>query len=65
MTGFTNRWTPLFVSTALAWGVWLVAAVNGHGWELLWLPGVVAGAAWPRGDALRKSRIWRNRCSIR
>lgn len=43
-----SRWTRLVVSTALAGGVWLLAALNGHGWELLWLPGVVAGAAWPR-----------------
>jgi hypothetical protein len=47
MTG--NRWTPLVVSSVLAWGVWVLAALNGHGWELLWLPGVMAGAAWPRG----------------
>lgn len=56
MTRFTNRWTPPLVSTALALGVWLLAALNGHGWELLWLPGVVAGAAWPRGDARGKGR---------
>jgi hypothetical protein len=48
MTAPGRAWLPLVIGSALALAVSALAARAGHGWELLWLPGVVAGAAWPR-----------------
>lgn len=42
-----HRWLRFAVSTGAAIAVWAVAAVNGYAWQMLWLPGVIAGAAWP------------------
>jgi hypothetical protein len=28
-------------------GIYALAAVNGYAWEMLWLPAVAAGVAWP------------------
>ena len=37
--------------TALAFvlgvGIYALAVVNGYAWEMLWLPAVTVGAAWP------------------
>ena len=33
-----------------------IAAAQGHGWELLWLPAVITGAAWPGGLRLGACR---------
>jgi hypothetical protein len=32
---------------ALGVGIYALAAVNGYAWEMLWLPAVMVGAAWP------------------
>jgi hypothetical protein len=42
------KWLPVVVAAALSGAVWLLAATHGHAVELLWLPGVVIAAAWPR-----------------
>jgi hypothetical protein len=33
---------------ALATAVWAIGASHGYGLELIWLPAVAVGAAWPR-----------------
>jgi hypothetical protein len=43
-----NRWLPLAVSTSATLALWALAAAHGYGWQMLWLPAAVAGAAWPR-----------------
>jgi hypothetical protein len=43
-----NRWLPLAVSTSVTLALWALAAAHGYGWQMLWLPAAVAGAAWPR-----------------
>ena len=43
-----NRWLPLAFTTGAALALWALAAANGYAWQLIWLPAVVAGAAWPR-----------------
>jgi hypothetical protein len=43
-----KRWLPLALTTGAAAAVWALAASRGYGWQMLWLPAVVAGAAWPR-----------------
>ena len=45
---FGNRWLPLAFTTGAALALWAFAAADGHAWELIWLPAVVAGVAWPR-----------------
>jgi hypothetical protein len=51
---------PLLIAAALSLGIWAIAAAQGYGWELLWLPAVVTGAAWPGrsrlGDCRRRLR---------
>jgi len=48
---FRNRWAPFALVTGAALGIWALAAVRGYAWQMLWLPAVVAGAAWPRQSA--------------
>ena len=60
-----NRWLP-FACTCAALALWALAAANGYAWEMLWLPAVVAGAAWShytptREHCLRRLRQQRNR----
>jgi len=43
-----KRWLPHAVATSAALAVWAVAAAHGDGWQTIWLPAAVAGAAWPR-----------------
>jgi hypothetical protein len=45
----------LVVGTSAALALWALAAVHGYAWEMIWLPAVVAGAAWPRdsGNTMR------------
>jgi hypothetical protein len=43
-----NRWLPLALTTSAALGIWAIAAAHGCAWQMIWLPAVVAGAAWPR-----------------
>jgi hypothetical protein len=42
-----KRWLPLGLTTTAALALWAVAAAHGYGWEMVWLPAAVAGAAWP------------------
>ena len=42
-----HTWLPFALVTTLAVAIWVVAATQGHAWEMIWLPAVVAGAAWP------------------
>jgi hypothetical protein len=43
-----RRWRWTLVALASGGAVFGLAAANGHAWEMLWLPGVTVGAAWPR-----------------
>ena len=43
----SSRWTVAVIADALAAAVWGLAASKGHGWEMIWLPAVAMGAAWP------------------
>ena len=43
-----NRWLPLALTTSAALGIWVLAVAHGFGWQMIWLPAAVAGAAWPR-----------------
>jgi len=61
----TNRWLPI-ASSCAALAVWALAAAHGYAWQMLWLPGAVAGAAWPRHhtrtlECLRQARRGRDR----
>ena len=41
---------------ALGVGIYALAAANGYAWDVLWLPAVMVGAAWPyRPDGRLKS----------
>jgi hypothetical protein len=58
-----NRWLPLALTTSAALGIWALAVAHGYGWQMIWLPAAVAGAAaWPRdrkrppGHCLRRPR---------
>jgi hypothetical protein len=48
-----HKWLPFAAVTSLATAIWLLAVANGYAWQVLWLPGAVAGAAWPRGPKRR------------
>jgi hypothetical protein len=54
-----RRWTVL--ATAGGAAIFGLAAANGHAWEMLWLPGVMLGASWPRKRANLRTclRQWR------
>ena len=43
-----HRWLRFAITSGLALAVWGLAAAHGYGWAMIWLPAVVAGAAWPR-----------------
>jgi hypothetical protein len=43
-----KRWLPLVIATSAAFSLWALAAAHGYAWQTIWLPGAVAGAAWPR-----------------
>ena len=47
MRNHMTRWAPTLAAGIGALAVWGIAAGHGHGWELIWLPAVVLGAAWP------------------
>ncbi len=42
-----SRWLRFALLAGAAVAMWALAAANGYGWQLLWLPAVIAGAAWP------------------
>lgn len=52
MHAHMKRWAPFVVLTSLALGAWALAAVHGYAWQMIWLPAVVAGAAWPQRTRL-------------
>jgi hypothetical protein len=33
--------------TCAALALWALATAHGYGWQMIWLPAAVAGAAWP------------------
>ena len=41
-----NRWLAV-ISTFAALVLWALTAAHGYAWQTIWLPAVVAGAAWP------------------
>jgi hypothetical protein len=43
-----RKWIPVLVAGALSGAFWIAAAVQGLAAELIWLPAVAIGAAWPR-----------------
>jgi hypothetical protein len=43
-----HSWLQLVAMVGAALAVWGIAAAHGYGWLTIWLPAVVAGAAWPR-----------------
>lgn len=49
MRARNTHWSLFAILTGLAGAGWLVAALHGYAWEMLWLPAVIAGASWPRG----------------
>ena len=50
---------PYAILTSLSVGIWLLAAVHGYAWQMLWLPAVIAGASWPRGRTSGIGACWR------
>jgi hypothetical protein len=61
-----DRWIPV-ACTFAALVLWALAAAHGYGWQMIWLPAAVAGAAWPHNhkrtleDCLRRLRRRRDR----
>lgn len=51
-----HPWLRLAVTTGVALAVWGLAAAHGYGWSTIWLPAVVAGAAWPPIVVWRRNR---------
>ncbi|HEY2938266.1 MAG TPA: hypothetical protein VGJ27_00490 [Gaiellaceae bacterium] len=43
-----RRWRGAIVALPAGTAIFGLAWANGHGWEMLWLPAVMLGAAWPR-----------------
>ena len=43
-----HRWLRFAITSGLALAVWGLALAHGYGWAMIWLPAMVAGAAWPR-----------------
>jgi hypothetical protein len=42
-----SRWLPFALLTGAALAMWALATAHGYGWQLIWLPAVIAGAGWP------------------
>lgn len=63
-----RHWSQFALITSAAVAIWALAAADGHAWELIWLPGAVAGAAWPMHGqkslqrCLQRRRRDRDRC---
>ena len=47
MHAHRHPWIPFALLTVIAVAIWALAAVHGYAWQMLWLPAVIAGAAWP------------------
>jgi hypothetical protein len=50
-----SHWAATLFVGVLSGAVWLIAALNGYAIEMLWLPAVALGAAWPRKRGQRSS----------
>jgi hypothetical protein len=48
-----RAWAPTIVVAVLSMGIWFLAARDGFALEMIWLPGAVTGAAWPRLERTR------------
>ena len=60
-TGF-RRWRPARAAAVIGLAVYGVGAAKSHALGLLWLPAVLAGAAWPPGrKATLAARVRRAR----
>jgi len=55
------KWIPVLVAGALSGALWIAAAVQGLAIEMIWLPAVAIGAAWPRERASLSACIARFR----
>jgi hypothetical protein len=42
-----RKWGATIFASAFGLGAYGIAAAHGHAWEVLWLPAVMVGAAWP------------------
>jgi hypothetical protein len=42
-----RKWLGTVLAAELSGAVWLVAASRGYALEMIWLPAVAVGAAWP------------------
>jgi len=51
----SSRTLGAVASNAGAAAIFGLAAANGHAWEMLWLPGVMLGASWPRTSKTLRS----------
>ena len=43
-----SPWAWTLLVAAVSGAFWVVAAFQGYALEMIWLPAVVVGAAWPR-----------------
>ena len=41
-------WRPFAILTGLSIGIWLLSAVHGYIWQMVWLPAIIAAVSWPR-----------------
>jgi hypothetical protein len=60
-----TRWVPFAILAGLALGIWVLSAMEGYAWQMLWLPAVIAGAAWPAHVGRTRCRLRRHRSSCR
>jgi hypothetical protein len=58
-----NRWLRFGVTTGAAVAIWALAATHGLGWQMLWLPAVIAGAAWPLNNQRKRRPLGGHRDS--
>jgi hypothetical protein len=60
-----HHWLPFVVLTGLALGIWVLSAVHGYAWQMLWLPAAISGAAWPSHVRRKRRRLRGHRSSCR
>jgi hypothetical protein len=56
MTQTRGKWLPVLIAASVGVTFELLAAVNSHGRELIWVPAVIVGASWPRSSRSRRLR---------
>ena len=61
VSDFLKKWRATLAVSACGITVWVVAARNGYGWEMLWLPAVLTAAAWPRTTTGFALSSWRTK----